>query len=449
MTEQVLENLTLELLCDADQDEVALRGSLRLTSELIDSTLLSSDLVVPGMLTDNTPVLVRALRPDCESVGTARILQDAVAVLGDDDVTVRIETTVIPMDLLRSPANDSIEQPIVEIVGRVIAVGSQVQDLKVGDRVCGFAPKELASHISAPRDEFYVVKIDEDADAVALTSLLSNQARASHSSQKLSASGSKLALVHSSKFGNSFARHLERLGYTVTTVTDELESDSTLFIESNAVYSMCPQGLAAAVHRATGGRGFDVVAVPLGEWMETFDLSMVAQGGAVIDLDSMASAIHLPMHISALVRTDFKHLMHDRAGFVDAVRESIALYQQGVIGAEAVLEVSLNDLAWRKLPLGDTSAQIVLTFDTQGNDLPVVQSSSLKFKSDCTYLVTGGFGGFGQKTAEWLIDNGARHLVLTGRTGADNEQRRAFVQKLESAAPVCWQQPAIHRTWIA
>jgi NADP-dependent 3-hydroxy acid dehydrogenase YdfG/acyl carrier protein len=56
----------------------------------------------------------------------------------------------------------------------------------------------------------------------------------------------------------------------------------------------------------------------------------------------------------------------------------------------------------------------------------------MQFKADATYLITGGFGGFGQKTAEWLVQNGARHLVLTGRTGADTADRRAIVQNLEA-----------------
>ncbi|MFN9974675.1 MAG: SDR family NAD(P)-dependent oxidoreductase, partial [Phycisphaerae bacterium] len=46
-------------------------------------------------------------------------------------------------------------------------------------------------------------------------------------------------------------------------------------------------------------------------------------------------------------------------------------------------------------------------------------------------MITGGFGGFGQKTAQWLVDNGARHLVLTGRTGADTPERQAIVADLE------------------
>ncbi len=36
---------------------------------------------------------------------------------------------------------------------------------------------------------------------------------------------------------------------------------------------------------------------------------------------------------------------------------------------------------------------------------------------DATYLITGGLGSLGLQLARWLVTQGARHLVLTGRTG--------------------------------
>lgn len=36
-------------------------------------------------------------------------------------------------------------------------------------------------------------------------------------------------------------------------------------------------------------------------------------------------------------------------------------------------------------------------------------------RPDATYLITGGLGGIGTRLARWLADQGARHLVLTGR----------------------------------
>jgi NAD(P)-dependent dehydrogenase (short-subunit alcohol dehydrogenase family)/acyl carrier protein len=38
----------------------------------------------------------------------------------------------------------------------------------------------------------------------------------------------------------------------------------------------------------------------------------------------------------------------------------------------------------------------------------------LAAKPDATYLITGGLGGLGRRVARWLVERGARHLVLTG-----------------------------------
>ena len=34
-----------------------------------------------------------------------------------------------------------------------------------------------------------------------------------------------------------------------------------------------------------------------------------------------------------------------------------------------------------------------------------------------TYIITGGLGGFGLELAQWLIDRGAKLLLLTSRSG--------------------------------
>jgi len=54
------------------------------------------------------------------------------------------------------------------------------------------------------------------------------------------------------------------------------------------------------------------------------------------------------------------------------------------------------------------------------------------FKPQTTYLITGGFGGFGLETARWMAKHGAKHLALVGRRGAADEQAKAAVQSLEA-----------------
>jgi len=51
--------------------------------------------------------------------------------------------------------------------------------------------------------------------------------------------------------------------------------------------------------------------------------------------------------------------------------------------------------------------------------LPFKTSSptrSFSLRADSTYLVTGGLGALGIRTAKWMVQNGARYLVLLGRS---------------------------------
>ena len=61
--------------------------------------------------------------------------------------------------------------------------------------------------------------------------------------------------------------------------------------------------------------------------------------------------------------------------------------------------------------------------------LPSTQAT-LQLKADASYLVTGGLSGFGLATAQWLVQQGARHLVLLGRRGAATPGAEPALQTL-------------------
>ncbi len=69
-------------------------------------------------------------------------------------------------------------------------------------------------------------------------------------------------------------------------------------------------------------------------------------------------------------------------------------------------------------------------------ELPVESkplNKSLVLDSGAAYLVTGGLNGFGLTTAKWLVEKGAKHLILLGRKGAVNETSISAVAEFESA----------------
>ena len=64
---------------------------------------------------------------------------------------------------------------------------------------------------------------------------------------------------------------------------------------------------------------------------------------------------------------------------------------------------------------------------------PVAEMSTpVKLRSDSTYLITGGLGGLGLLVARWMVHQGARHLVLVGRS-TPNDEIKQQLQEIEQA----------------
>lgn len=63
---------------------------------------------------------------------------------------------------------------------------------------------------------------------------------------------------------------------------------------------------------------------------------------------------------------------------------------------------------------------------------PDVSARTWSLCSDAAYLVTGGLGGIGLALSRWLVERGARHLVLTGRTtDVATSAQRSCIAELE------------------
>ncbi len=58
------------------------------------------------------------------------------------------------------------------------------------------------------------------------------------------------------------------------------------------------------------------------------------------------------------------------------------------------------------------------------DDAHHIRSADIKIRSDGTYLLTGGVGVLGLEIAHWLVGQGARHLILTSRTGLSAKNAR-------------------------
>lgn len=52
------------------------------------------------------------------------------------------------------------------------------------------------------------------------------------------------------------------------------------------------------------------------------------------------------------------------------------------------------------------------------------------FCPDATYVFPGGLGGLGRSIATWMVDQGARNIVFTSRSGATKPEAQKLLDNL-------------------
>lgn len=54
-----------------------------------------------------------------------------------------------------------------------------------------------------------------------------------------------------------------------------------------------------------------------------------------------------------------------------------------------------------------------------------------ELREDASYIVSGGFGGIGRRTALWMSSHGAKHIIILSRSGAESSIAQRTIKDLE------------------
>ncbi|MEZ6138519.1 MAG: SDR family NAD(P)-dependent oxidoreductase [Pirellulaceae bacterium] len=433
--ETTFEALIQELICDAPQDEIALRQGQRFTSELTLTDDLTKDNSRVAYCDDQHPIVLRPNLSESD-VGTARVLADTFQPLSSDAVRIRIEKGMIPIQFLNGESDNLIERPTMEFVGRIVELGSGINDLECGVRVCGFGPAEAGSHLVDKRSNFALTVIAEDDDAYTLLSQISNACRVAAVANQLGDGHGQIVVVELSSLGIELANELTRRGAEVILLADSEEAIAAENILDYPCFVTDAEQLDQCMRKHTGDRGFDIMAVNAARWNRTWGWMHLARGGVIVDTDSENSSFSIPLKATKILRTSVDVLSRIPSQFAVALENGVGMIRTGkTVGANS-LEIPVSDIAWQKLPLNVSLENLIVSMETDNVDLPVVQQDYYQFAPGSTYLITGGLGGFGQQTARWLVENGVSAVVLTGRRGADTDEKRAFVAELEKTGAI-------------
>ena len=329
-----------------------------------------------------------------------------------------------------------------EVAGEVIAIGEGVTHLAVGDKAFGLAVFGLATHSLARASDMRkmpdTLSYEEAATlpVVFMTAwyALNNVARIK---------AGETILVHAGAGGVGMAaiQIAHHLGAEVIASAGSPTKRALLkTLGVKHVIDSRRGDFAESVMELTHGRGVNVVLNALAAEAIPMGLSCLAESGRFLEIGKRDIYMNSRIPLWGLRRNSSFHVIAMDAIFAgdeDQTRELLTeiatLADQGALTPLPFrsFPASRIDAAFRLMAAGKHTGKVVVgfadAFILRKGELPL---PPFEVKADGAYLITGGLGGFGRVLAEWLVDSGARHLVLSNRSGASTPEMVDFVASL-------------------
>ncbi|KAI1775035.1 hypothetical protein F4818DRAFT_451955 [Hypoxylon cercidicola] len=223
--------------------------------------------------------------------------------------------------------------------------------------------------------------------------------------------------------------------------------------QEHIFYSRKPSSFSKGIARFTEGRGVDAVLNSLSGAGLNASWECIAPYGRFVELgkaDIMANS-SLPMSgfakNASFSAVDMHHICESNPSLmrtlITKVRDLLAL---GIVQNPTPLhsyQASHIEDAFRFMQSGTNTGRVIIRAD-ESDIVPKFrrERTPWTFDANATYIIAGGLGGLGRSIIRWMVDRGAKHLVLLSRSGVNSEPARHVVEELVNrgasiAAPVC------------
>lgn len=420
---------------DQDESEIALRGDERYVHQLVsvdrdssEQTAISdeagfggdyrADLRDPGQLDQ----IVFRRRPP--------------TVLGDEDVEIAVQAAALNFKDIMNAMGLLPEHAVaggltshrlgLEVAGRVLRTGSKVRHVQADDEVIARVAEGFCGRVTTAGH--HVVRRPErlTPQQAAAVPLVYITAWYSLCYLARMAPG-ETVLVHSAAggVGGAAIQLAKRAGATVIATAgtrEKRESLREMGIEH--VFDSRSLDFYDQVMEVTGGRGVDIVLNFLTGRFIPQSLKCLAPFGRFIELgksdiyrNNKLSLERLGENISYYV-VDVDRLAAQKPELHQRVMtEVVSLFERGELIPHEITEFPISKLPEAMKFMTRAAYRGKIVMNMQHDRVQTLPPRSAAFRPDRTYLISGGTSGFGLEIARWMVDRGARHLVLLSRSG--------------------------------
>jgi acyl transferase domain-containing protein/acyl carrier protein len=457
------EHLVSELLSESREEEIALRPEGRYVARLVRRE--------PGpRVTSTAPAKGRPFRLEIDTPGSLERLtlrETERRAPGPGEVEIAVKAAGLNfLDVLVALgviANDP-QAPSaflgVECAGTVVATGEGVTGLKPGDRVVALTPGAFASFVTV--SSHLVAPIPGALSFAEATTLPISHATAYFSlANRARLARGERVLIHSAAgaVGLAAIQWARHIGAEVfATVGNEEKREYLKSLGVRFVSDSRSLRFVEDVRAWTGDEGVDVVLNSLSGEAIPQSLGLLRDEGRFIELGKRDYLDDTRLGVRPFLKglsfslVDLRAMLLKRPEQLgQLLREVLSLVEQGTLKPlpHRTFPIAEAAEAFHTMSQGRHLGKLVL--EVEGETTPIsAPRQAGRFRPDATYLVTGGLGGLGLSLARWMVERGARHLVLAGRSGAEGRAEETLANlKRAGADLVVARADVAHRADVA
>ncbi|MCX6049752.1 MAG: SDR family NAD(P)-dependent oxidoreductase [Chloroflexi bacterium] len=304
----------------------------------------------------------------------------------------------------------------LECVGIVVAVGADVTKFAVGDAVLALAAGSFAHYVTV----HITAVIHKPAalspvEAATIPGVFLTAYYGLHQLAQMK-SGDRV-LIHAAAGGVGMAavQLAQQLGAEVFATASPSKWATLRQLGVTHLYHSRTLAFAEQIMVDTNGAGVNIVLNSLtGPGFIEATLATLAPHGKLVEMSKrdvwsteQVATVRADVRYT---RFDLNEVAHQQPALLATMFQTIAeLLTANKLKPLPATVFSIREAgaAFAHMQQAKQIGKIVLT-------IPSVDASTLQ--AAATYLITGGLGGLGLAVAQWLVEQGARHLLLVGRS---------------------------------
>lgn len=444
---QQAQNLWAEVWSGNPEDQVVLRQDRRYVARLTGNQSLSE---YNGKNGDFCMVQSgESYQLALEEPGLLDSLQWVSSIRKDpapDEVAIKVHATglnfldiVAALDLIPQDVDGHSQQHLKtlktlggECAGEIVALGTAVKHLALGDSVMALAPGAFSQYVIA-KAHAVVTKSEflsfEQAAAIPINFLTAYYAL-SHVAQLKA--GERI-LIHSAAGGTGMAavQIAQQLGAEVWATASPSKWETLRAMGVKHVMNSRTTEFAEQIMTLSAAQGVHVVLNSLtSSDFVSRSLSVLAHQGRFIEISKRGvwSSEQMTQARPDIAYTivDLVKISKEQPDLTQSLLQQIQGQFQSEQWKSPPLTVFPKEQAidaFRYMQRAQHTGKIVVT-----QNLP---TAGVKWSGEGTYLITGGLGGLGLLTADWLVNHQVKHLVLVSRR-EPSDQAQTQLKALEA-----------------